>query len=150
MLIKRLTFLFSLCCFTSVSQAKNIDITHRDIIKTHIHNSAPQLFLYNKEGQLIHYSSRYFPAIKIAFNNKKHINGYSDQTEDLLKLINGDEKDFDHYDFTLFFVNMDENIGPCPPCRKQEKIIDKLKSKFKKVKINYHRINIIQETYYID
>ncbi|WDE04398.1 hypothetical protein SG34_024140 [Thalassomonas viridans] len=139
-----------LCLFSiSITSAAEYNFTPRERDAHKVKNFSPQVYLFNQKGELIHYSNRFFPALKKAFANTEPVTNADKLKKNLLSLTQAPQ-DFNDYDFTLFFLAYDESIGPCPPCRKQEKIIEKIKDKMKDKKINHHIVNIIQETYYID
>lgn len=134
--------------FTSNCIAENYEFTHREIVASPIKNTAPQLFLFNRKGQLIHYSDSYLQNVLSIFRKKEVLPNSEQSKSDLLTLLNT-KVDFSAHDYTLFYTSIDEAIGPCEPCRQQEEKIALLDAKFSKDKLSIHKITIINEVYTI-
>jgi hypothetical protein len=132
--------------FAGNCMAENYEFTHRQIVASPINNTAPQLFLFNRQGQLIHYSDSYLQNILSIFRKKELLPNSEQLKNDLFNLLNKNI-DFSAHDYTLFYTSIDEAIGPCEPCRQQEEKIALLDAKFPKDKLSIHRITIINEVY---
>lgn len=128
--------------------AENYEFTHRQIVASPIDNAAPQLFLFNNKGQLIHYSDRYLQNILSIFRKKEVLPNSEQAKSDLSSLLNT-EFDFTTHNYTLFYTSIDEAVGPCEPCRQQEEKVALLGAKFPKDKLSIHKITIINEVYTI-
>lgn len=134
--------------FAASCAAENYEFTHRQIVVSPIDNTAPQLFLFNSKGQLIHYSDSYLQNILSIFRKREVLPNSEQLKSDLFTLLNK-KIDFSAHDYTLFYTSIDEGIGPCEPCRQQEEKIALLDAKFPKDKLSIHRITIINEVYTI-
>ncbi|WDE04397.1 hypothetical protein SG34_024135 [Thalassomonas viridans] len=143
--------LLSCVCLFAIpaTNSAEYNITDRQRAAHKVINSAPQLFLFNPKGELIHHSRGFHSGLKKAFKNTEQVENAEQLKNNLLNLTQA-PRNFDDYEFTLFYLGIDEGVGPCPPCRKQERLLEKIKDKMADKKINYHVVNIIQETYYLD
>lgn len=144
----RYLVMFTGLFFAANCIAENYEFTHRQIVTSPINNTAPQLFLFNSKGQLIHYSDSYLQNILSIFRKREVLPNSEQSKSDLFTLLNT-EFDFSTHDYTLFYTSIDEDIGPCEPCRQQEEKIALLEAKFPKDKLSIHKIIIINEVYTI-
>lgn len=126
--------------------AKNYEFTHRQIVASSIDNSAPQLFLFNNQGELIHYSNSYLPNILSIFRKKAVLTDSEKIKQNLFDLLS-EQVDFTEHQYTLFYTSIEEAVGPCKPCRQQEEKIALLETKLSKEKLLIHSITIINEVY---
>lgn len=109
-----------------------------------IENSAPQIFIFNKQGKLIHYSDRFLPSLMKSLDNIEVLSN-SDQTLADIKELTGASFNFEAHDLTLVYTAIHPDIGPCPPCDKQAKVLKNVLSKTDK-KIDVHEILMIDFT----
>jgi len=138
---KLIILLYLSISFNSLSLlAKNFEYSVQT--ESNIPKYGPQLFLFNKQGELSYQSESLDLGLRNEFR-KKPIHKRSTQiTQDLLGLIDF-QPTFEDNNFTLFFITISPEIGPCPPCDKQERIINMLKKKFKDQKVEFHKITIV-------
>ena len=88
-------------------------------------------------------TDKYLPNILSIFKNKQsHPDSDSDLIKSNLEQLLTTLPDFTQQKYTLFYTSIDEDVGPCPPCRQQEKTIDMLKSKFSDKQLKVHSISI--------
>lgn len=99
------------------------------------------MFLFNSKGELMHYSDKYLPNILSIFKNKQ-IHPDSDLLKSNLEQLLITLPDFTQQKYTLIYTSIDEDVGPCPPCRQQEKTIGILKNKFSDKQLKVHSISI--------
>lgn len=131
--------LFMALFFTTSVTANTIHIPVTKVWESKVEAAMPQIYIFNDTGKLIHFSRKYTPSLVKAFSNKVPVDNAESLASNFLSLI---EKkiDFSQYDFTFFYMHADRSMGKCPPCDKQEKVINTLKSKYKKFRINYTTI----------
>lgn len=110
--------------------------------ESNIPKKGPQLFLFNKQGELTYQSDSLDQGLRNEFREKPVHKRSAQITKDLLGLIDFQPR-FDDNNYTLFFITISPDIGPCPPCDKQERIINILKKKFKDQKVEFHKITIV-------
>lgn len=134
--------LATLLIYGGNTYAEQYSFSHYQMVKSPINNTAPQMFLFNSKGELMHYSDKYLPNILSIFKNKQS-HPDSDLIKSNLEQLLTTLPDFTQQKYTLFYTSIDEDIGPCPPCRQQEKTIDMLKSKFSDKQLKVHSISII-------
>ncbi len=145
--MKKLLLLISL--FTSICFAENYEFTHRQIIKTKVKNTAPQVIIFNDKQELIFQADEYVPNILSKLRIKDPLANSEQMKKNLKSLIKKD-LDFNDQGVTVYFVTISPDIGLCPPCRQQEKVMDKLLEKLPNSAVNMNSITLINETYTID
>jgi len=128
--------------------AKDSEYEYPGYEKHNINRSAPQIFLFNNEGGLLYYTEGFDPALKNAFERTVTY-GKSEEIRNNIENLLQIKPDFENYEFTLFYTSYSPTVGPCPPCVKQEKILDMLKAKFNKKNISYNKILLKQPHEYV-
>ncbi|TMP56570.1 hypothetical protein [Pseudoalteromonas sp. S1612] len=135
-----------LLLYSGNTYAENYSFSHYQMVKSPINNTAPQIFLFNSKGELMHYSDKYLPNILSIFKNKQS-HPDSDLLKSNLEQLLTALPDFTQQKYTLIYTSIDEDVGPCPPCRQQEKTIDILKNKFSDKQLKVHSISINASDY---
>lgn len=128
--------------------AKTYEFTHRQMVAGPLEESAPQVYLFNQQGELIHASMRYFPNMLMIFKKTTAL-AESNEIKQNLNTLLGELPDFGSVPFTLFITTIAEDIGPCPPCRMQEEELAKVQKRFGAEKLSVNIIKTINETYII-
>ena len=148
--MKNIGILISTALFlTANCVAEDYEFTHRQVVASSIDNTAPQLFLFNNRGELIHYSDRYLQNILSIFRKKEVLSNSEQLKNDLFALLDN-KVVFSTHQFTLFYTTIEEEVGPCKPCRQQEHKIALLKQKIPKERLSVHSITIINEVYTVE
>ena len=103
--------------------------------------SAPQVYIFNNNGDLIHSSGRFFPGLKRALKTTMPLPDSEKVKSNLMNLLSTNPK-FEHYDYSLYYFVMDSDIGKCAPCDKQENVIKQLKKKVTNMNISYNKVTL--------
>lgn len=132
----------------NIAAAKEYQFTHEQIVASPINNSGPQIFLFDQSQKLTFKSGRFNSALLSKFKLKAALPD-SDTVKDNLEELLNEPLIFNSNGFTLFYVTIASDVGPCKPCRDQEALLKKIKSRFKD-KLKIHTITIIQSYTYKD
>ena len=132
----------------NIAAAKEYQFTHAQIVASPINNSGPQIFLFDQSQKLTFKSGRFNSALLSKFKLTATLPD-SDTVKDNLEELLNEPLNFNSTGFTLFYVTISPDVGPCKPCRDQEALLKKIKSRFKN-KLEIHTITIIQSYTYKD
>lgn len=142
-------YFFYFLLFSHALHAKDYSFTHRQMVNSPMDNSGPQVYLFNKDRELTFQADKFESNLLTKFKIKeKRINSESIKG-DIVSLIN-EPISFNENGHTLIFITIAKDIGPCPPCRQQEYLIEKLQSKFSSHKLKIIKITIINEFYSLE
>lgn len=83
--------------------------------------SFPQVFVVNRDGQVIHYHSGQAPGLKLSFVKNQPVAEQDKIKAGLFKLLSA-VPDFTQVDYSLFFIRLHEKNDACEPCQSQHKI----------------------------
>jgi hypothetical protein len=133
--------IFLLLFFSHNIHAKHNYFEYFYPIKFDISRGAPQMFLFNNKGELILKTSSFYPGLKNALTFTQEISNGKEIKSNLMKLLNI-SPEFDESDFTLYYLVFDPDVGLCPPCDKQVKVIEQLEKKISNVKINFNKVEL--------
>jgi hypothetical protein len=126
---------------TNIGYASNFDIEFSNLAIAKVENAMPQIFIFDKEGKLIHHSQKYYPGLIRSFDNKREVNDAAILTENLFNLLKTQPK-FKENDYTLYYFTIAQSVGPCVPCRNQESILEIIKKKLNNKSISYNTVSI--------
>jgi hypothetical protein len=126
---------------SNIGFASNFDIEFSNLDIAKVENAMPQIFIFDKEGKLIHHSRKYYPGLIRSFDNKREVNDAAILTKNLFDLLKT-KPIFKENDYTLYYFTIDQSVGPCPPCRKQESILEIIKKKLSNKSVSYNTVSI--------
>lgn len=121
-------FSLSLLVVTTFTQAETF--SRGQFQEAGIERRAPQIFIVNKDGVLIHHNFKVFRGLKKSFDKTEPIDSSKAMLDSITRLL-GVKPDYSSQDFTVFSVDYDNSILPngCPPCKQQDRITSKVLEK---------------------
>lgn len=117
-----------LLCFLLMSQfawAQQVsELEYGVLFTSGLKPSFPQVFVVNREGQIIHHHNGKDPGLKLSIVNNQVVDNQEQKKVGLLKLLSV-VPDFSQVDYTLIFVRLRDRAD-CPPCEIQETVNQKV------------------------
>lgn len=124
--------------------AKGYEISFLEMFKTKIKQQSPQVYLFNENQSLIYAAKRQDDNLLNKFKLKVPLKD-SDSVQKDLEFLMKEPAEFNEKGYTLFVILNSKEIGSCPPCKAQMRVINKIQRKLKE-KIQVHTLTIMQST----
>ncbi len=125
--------------------AKGYEISFLEMFKTKIKQQSPQVYLFNENQALIYAAKRQDDNLLNKFKLKVPLKD-SDSVQKDLEFLIKEPAEFNEKGYTLFVILNSKEIGNCPPCKAQMRVINKIQRKLKE-KVQVHTLTIMQSTY---